>query len=97
MSDILLSSTRYKVQGIDKYRFLLTAVAHGNTLMFQVILHFATLLHIANKPSTNAQIHTVRAEDVCITRHIYRLAANSTFQPRLRSQDGDTLRIIFLH
>ena len=35
--------------------------------MFQVILHFATLLHIANKPSTNTQIHTVWAEDVCST------------------------------
>ena len=44
-----IPGTRYKVQGTAKYRFFLIAVAHGNTLMFQVILHFATLSHIANK------------------------------------------------
>ena len=54
----------YKVLYCQVLFLFLILVAHGNTLMFQVILHFATLVYIANKPSTNAQIHTVRSEDV---------------------------------
>ena len=57
----------YKVLYCQILFVLLIAVGHGNTLMLQVIVYFVTLLHITNKPSTNARKQTVRAEGVCST------------------------------
>ena len=66
--------------------------------MFQVILHFATLVHIANKPSTSTQIHTVRAEDVCSTVpcRLYQEAYIQTGSKQHRASHASEVRMVIL-